>query len=311
MAIFDEEDDLFGISDIEEMGDPVESEKVKNKTLSEEAHDAWRKWMEFTDRPQTTQPDRRFISTFVTKRREGTSHGGMMVLVEGAASLQPTARDSTDVRRVLKAMKEKTQGALAKQAYKERLDKIISPLSDNYEQETLSTIREISEALNMEPNEWSTDEMESVSVIMSTIPSEDLKTAVKNTLALSGKEYVMPSDVVRWRRAWKNGQQIKAVANAKRDTYKSGSTERDKVADIDMESDFEAGRLHMMGADYETIREFHAQAPRKYWVEYAREFEAVMEEEPDLGIEETREIVEENLEPDFKWKPSYREIPQW
>lgn len=300
-----EEVDIFGLGLAPTGGIVDGSAKVENVR----AQEAWSLWCSWTDRPHNERADRRFIKTYVSQCREGVAPDTLDMLIDGASRMSPVGRDSSDVRRALKAMTEKKAGTFARSAFQDDLPRIASPVFQE-EEELLCSAKDISRAIDLPTREWSNYEQEQAAVVMATIATDDLPEAVKKTKAVSGLSLLMPSDLVRWRRSWKSGQRVQAVANGNRDTYEAGQSERRATSNIKKDCDRDAGRLLLLGYDPMEVERYHNLAPEGYWDAYEHTMLDVLESKIDWSEDEVHEETRSILEDHFDgWTPNMRELP--
>lgn len=304
-----DEEDLFGLG----MGNTQPAGIVAfsgKRQLDQESYSAWDYWAKITERPAREQPDRAFIKEYRRMRNLGFSHDSLIQNLSGASRVRPVGRDSMDTKRAIKAMTLEKAEIFAAAALDEGLPIITWEYVEK--KQHLCTLSEIAKSLDMSIAEWNSSESDSAAIITQTITSGDLAKAVQYTEAISGKDWILPSDIVRWRRAWEKGQQIKAVANDKRDTYGAGTTEREKISKLLLTADKESERLLLLGCPYDAIEKFHNEAPEGYWETFNSQLEElIVLDEEDVSVDDLREDVVEALKGKYDWQPSDREIPEW
>lgn len=292
-------DDLFaGIS----RGPSIKTSN--GSSIEADLKEAWKVWIQETDRPQSRSVPDPFRDEYTNQRRLKVTHEHLLRCIAGAARTRPHMRDPLDVRRATSAMKNKgTQRAA--------LDLLNDPDAETYpwdwseeEEENRCSFKDIEEHSGTIRNVWTPRDYESCGVLMEMLDAERLEFACRRTKLVLGQEDVSPSDVLRYSKAWSDPEASITVAqNPHRDSYGAGNSETDDVQNLDLDLDLYAEKLLIKGAPSSVVRSYHLDVPDDYWNAVSE----YLDDHEDASIEDAYS----ELSSSFSWHPSDRKDPSW
>lgn len=298
----DIDDDILGL------GTPGEIRTSQGRPSQGEREQAWDYWCSLTERPENERPDRKFLQAYRSARRDGgLSHDEIMESLNGAARLQPHARDRMDIRRAINAMTKQGTRTSARSLLED--DAPIIPWEETVRRDQAKfSIRDLERILGTEQDDWGENDIELAGKIISQVSIDEMKRAAKRVCSYTGFDYLFPADIMRHSAIWRNNSdQIKAAKSDKRDTYHAGASEDQQLAEVDLDVDLVAADLLLRGCPYERVQIFHNDVPEGYWEAVSEEYTRRLDQDLDAPLSNVITLISRR----FEYSPEERRVPTW